>query len=248
MRKPRKLLKPELIEFQEKTLDDYLNYPNEVEAEFYTKVYAELSNDFENDRILSYLNSINKHSHKIELLPLLDVKKYVIDLDHKTIDFLYNFFNECYAVSNTISCDLDRRKPHSVEAKKITEILKVILNNKIGSTENENVKYKEQNLFKIGLLFAQGRLNKYFELNKNDEIIIKQGYTAPKITDCILAEFNIKINHKYISATFNNYSKDNPNGNKNIFNSSDMMNKIISHCKENKIDVDAYFLNRLPIE
>jgi hypothetical protein len=49
-------------------------------------------------------------------------------------------------------------------------------------------------------------------------------------------------------ASKNNYPSDNKNGNKNIFNNLDMMNKIIAHCKAEKIEIDTYFISRLPIE
>ncbi len=122
----QRILNPILTEYQSLTLDNYINYPNEVEAEFYTRIYAKLSNELENEEILNILNSIKEHSHKIELLPILEVKKYVSKLEPKIIGFLSTFFDECFAISDTISCDLDRRKPHSTEAKKIVQIIESI--------------------------------------------------------------------------------------------------------------------------
>ena len=52
---------------------------------------------------------------------------------------------------------------------------------------------------------------------------------------------------KIILASKNNY-KEGENKVKNIFNNLDMMNKIIDHCKAKKIEIDPYFISRLPIE
>lgn len=134
----QRILNPILTEYQPLTLDNYINYPNEVEAEFYTRIYAKLSNELENEEILNILNSIKQHSHKIELLPILEVKKYVSKLEPKIIGFLSTFFDECFAISDTISCDLDRRKPHSIEAKKIVQIIESIQTQNKDNAKNNN--------------------------------------------------------------------------------------------------------------
>lgn len=104
--------------------------------------------------------------------------------------------------------------------------------------------YKTQNLFKVGLLFATGKMNKYFTLNSNNETVMKVGYSAGKIAN----ELKNGIYNKWILATINNYPTDNVNGNKNVFNSLDMMTKIINHCEAEKIEVAPYFISRLPID
>jgi hypothetical protein len=97
---------------------------------------------------------------------------------------------------------------------------------------NDFKKYKNQNLFKVGLLFATGEMNKYFQVNSLNKIVLNPGYNAPSIAK----ELNNSVNDKYILAAINNYES-----NKNIFNSLDMMNKVISHCKEENLPIDAYF-------
>lgn len=104
--------------------------------------------------------------------------------------------------------------------------------------------YKNQNLFKVGLLFAKGELNQYFKVNARGETIMNNGFSAAKIAKAL---GNDSYN-KWILASINNYATDNPNGNKNIFNSLDMMNKIFSHCEVEKIPVDPYFKSRIPSE
>lgn len=109
--------------------------------------------------------------------------------------------------------------------------------------KNPDEVYKTQNLFKVGLLFAKGEMNKYFTVNSKNETVMNNEFTAPKIAK----ELGNDSYNKYILASINNYL-DKENGNKNIFNSFDMMTKIISHCKAENISVDAYFNSRLPIK
>lgn len=104
--------------------------------------------------------------------------------------------------------------------------------------------YKEQNLFKVGLLFAKGEMNKYFTINSKNETIMNSEFTAPKIA----RDLGNENYNKWILASINNYTTDKENGNKNIFNSIDMMSKIISHCEAENIPIDTYFKSRLPIE
>ena len=106
-------------------------------------------------------------------------------------------------------------------------------------------KYKTQNLFKVGLLFATGEMNKYFTINSsNKELVSKNGLSPLKIAK----ELGNPSFDKWILASKNNYLSDNKSANKNIFNNLDMMNKIINHCKAENIEVDPYFMSRLPIE
>lgn len=103
-------------------------------------------------------------------------------------------------------------------------------------------KYKNQILFKVGLLFAKGEMDKYFKIDRHGRIIKKPEYSAPQIAK----ELNNESYNKYILATLNGYPPTNPNGNKNIFNSTDMMTKIMRHCEEEKIEVTPYFKSRFP--
>ncbi len=110
-------------------------------------------------------------------------------------------------------------------------------------TSKPDMVYKNQYLFKVGLLFATGEMNKYFTVNSIHATVMNSNYTAPKIAK----ELGNDSYNKYILASINNYT-DKENGNKNIFNSLDMMTKIILHCETENIPVDAYFKSRLPIE
>lgn len=105
-------------------------------------------------------------------------------------------------------------------------------------------KFKTENLFKVGLLFATGEMNKYFTIKGNNEIVANNGLSPLKIA----TELGNPSFEKIILASKNNYPTNNTNGNKNIFNNLDMMNKIISDCEAKNIPVEPYFISRLPIE
>lgn len=102
-------------------------------------------------------------------------------------------------------------------------------------------KYLNEIWFKIGLLFAKGELDEYYNSNKTG---FKDGYSALKVAN----ELKNEKFEKNILATINNYSSNKSSGSKNIYNSQDKMNKIIKYCNENQISIDDYFLSRLPIE
>ncbi len=119
-----------------------------------------------------------------------------------------------------------------------------VKNNQTKQIEIDKENYKNKILFKIGLLFATGEMDKYFTVNAKNETLINKEYSAPKIAK----ELKNDSYNKYILATINNYTKDNPNGNKNIFNSIEMMTNIIDHCNKENLNVTPYFKSRLPIE
>lgn len=104
--------------------------------------------------------------------------------------------------------------------------------------------YKNQNLFKVGLFFANGKMNEYLTINGNNkELVSKNGLSPLKIAK----ELGNPSFEKWILASKNNY-KQGENRVKNIFNNLDMMTKIIDHCKAKKIKIDPYFMSRLPTE
>lgn len=144
--------------------------------------------------------------------------------------------------------DLENLTINKTDYKILKERYKEYLKNKqnlpqqtISSKPDED--YKNRILFKVGLLFAKGEMNKYFTVNSKNKTVMNDEYTAPKIAN----ELRHPNYNKYILASINNYLNK-ENGNKNIFNSFDMMTKIISHCEAENIPVDAYFKSRLPKE
>lgn len=126
----------------------------------------------------------------------------------------------------------------------IDELVELEIKNKQPAVPGEKKKdydFRNHIWFKAGVLFAKGEMNEYYYSNKSG---FKDGYSAPSVTK--------KIGHenyeKYILGTINNYSLDNRNADKNVFNSRDRMIKIIDYCEENEISVIPYFIKRLPPE
>jgi hypothetical protein len=160
-------------------------------------------------------------------------------------------YKDSYTLTEKINLELDLIKKLSInetDYKILKDRYNVFLKSiqiQFQQTENNKFdeKYKAQILFKVGLLFAKGEMNKYFTVNSKNSTVMNSEYTAPKIAK----ELGNDRYNKYILASINNYT-DKENGNKNIFNSLDMMTKIISHCKTENIPVDTYFSSRLPIE
>jgi hypothetical protein len=126
-----------------------------------------------------------------------------------------------------------------IKSKETTETAQPQQNEIVKNDE----KYKTQNLFKVGLLFATGEMNKYFTVIGENKTVMNKEYSSP----IIAKELKNSSFEKIILATINNY-KTAGNKSKNIFNNKGMMNDIIDHCKAKNIPVIPYFISRLPIE
>lgn len=137
---------------------------------------------------------------------------------------LQNYINSSKRILEFITDKIKTNSPNTVEKKKAT-------------VKN----HKSEIWFQVGLLFAKGDMNKYYNPKKSG---FKDGYSAPKVA----REIGHENYDKFILATINNYHPDNTNANKNIYNFKDKMDKIIKHCNEHLITIDTYFLSRLPIE
>jgi len=120
-----------------------------------------------------------------------------------------------------------------------TEVIKQ--QSEVPGKKKNDYAFKEYIWFKNGLLFAEGKMNKYYNSTKTS---FADGYSAPKVAK----EIGYENHEKFILATIKNYSKDNSNADKNIYNSKDKMEKVIKHCKDNNFGIDEYFLSKLPIE
>ncbi|WP_034917815.1 hypothetical protein [Gillisia sp. CAL575] len=88
--------------------------------------------------------------------------------------------------------------------------------------ENKDI---EKIWFKVGLLFATGEMEKYYNTSHNG---MNESYSAPKIAK----EFNLPEGVKYILGTFNEYAND-----KNIFANKNKITKIKEYCQKNNIKV-----------
>lgn len=204
-----------------------------------TDIFDAIENDFSNmeDVYKAYL----KHWYDTE------TDKVENENSSKTFrgvlisDLDYIEYQQKYILDN-----LQIEKLHLADKKKHIAFINFLnskAENQNGNVKNDEV-YKNQNLFNVGLLFATGQMNKYFTVNNINITVMNLGFSAPKIAK----ELNNQKSEKWILASLNNYAVSNVNGHKNIFNSYNMMTKIIEHCKMNNIEVDPYFLSRLPID
>lgn len=99
--------------------------------------------------------------------------------------------------------------------------------------QNEQKKdIKDNKWFIVGLLFATGKLEKYYLENKNG---MKPEYSAPSIAK----ELGDPNYHKYILATMNNYNTD-----KNIYCKNTKIKQIFKHCTDNKIEMVQFFIDK----
>lgn len=117
-----------------------------------------------------------------------------------------------------------------------------------GKQETSHDSYKtEKNdnsvKYKFGMLYAAGKLNEHIEINTKGQTVFKNGMTAPGIA----RRLGDNRYNKYILATINNYSNENANGNKNIFNSYELLHEIIQTLKDKNIKIDSYFLKRFDL-
>jgi hypothetical protein len=92
--------------------------------------------------------------------------------------------------------------------------------------------YKKLLWFKVGLLFATGKMDKYYNISN---MTMKPEYSAPKIAK----DFKEPKYNKYILGTFKCYKND-----KNIYSSTTKMKTIIEYCKTENIPINPYFIER----
>lgn len=101
--------------------------------------------------------------------------------------------------------------------------------------------FKQHGWFKVAVLFASGKMQKFYTVNSKNEFVIKPEYTAPKIAK----DLKIPDYQKEILATLNNYKKGNSNAKKNIFNrTSTELKEVIKYCENKKYDLTPDFIER----
>lgn len=190
----------------------------------------------------------------LALVEFLEKQKTILGILFDRKEQVNNFIsNEIKITRQRIESQKEfllKMKHHKFESKENDiQICEGYINYLKKKEQTESVKpdedYKTQNLFKVGLLFATGKMNEYLTINgSNKELVSKNGLSPLRIAN----ELGSPSFEKWILASKNNYTSDNKNGNKNIFNNLDMMTKIIDHCKAEKTEIDPYFMSRLPIE
>jgi hypothetical protein len=218
------------------TLSDYkANY--QANLDIFIKGYED------NTESIFLQNELEKYNNLLEIL----INHKATSISNGFQKFGFQTLGEYYNSLELKNIGIDIEKPENyiTSTKRIiafiteeidSESVSVKTIKKVGDT-----KYKSTIWFKVGLLFAKGDLNKYYNKNKKG---FKGGFSALKVAE----ELGNETYEKNILATVNNYPKDNSNAAKNIYNSKDKMDKIIKHCNDYNIVIDEYFLTRLPKE
>lgn len=129
----------------------------------------------------------------------------------------------------------------NTERNSVIEYLKELSDNELRPASKS---YKDEAWFNFGVELAYGNLRKYYTVNSKGVFVINKEFSARKIAK----ELNIEKDNNLISGTFNNYSKEHSNSNRNIFNDSSKISRIMEHCKKKNINVASEFLNRIPTE
>ena len=211
-------------------LEDYLRDSKEMskgafEKTIFMRMFFE--NEIEQSKILLSEVGQNKRDQNLDPYSMsLARSGYGYSKDYELIHLEKEFF-----------------KFYIISLEQHLEVLINSLNKIQPEAVKPDEKYKTQNLFKVGLLFATGKMNKYFTINNLNEIVLNNGLSPLKIAK----ELGNPSFEKNILASKNNY-KTGENKNKNIFNNLDMMNKLISDCEAKNIPVEPYFISRLPTE
>ncbi len=130
--------------------------------------------------------------------------------------------------SRTLITEYLENKLQNLNSKKIESDPKEKLN--INDTEIEKLK------FDILLNFANGKI---YELHK-------EGISHPKKAKAIfMDDVNIKKSIQYIKCTYTNNKKDFYNSNKNLYNNSLLIDKVMKYCNKNNVEIcNDFFLNK----
>ncbi|WP_298266054.1 hypothetical protein [uncultured Lutibacter sp.] len=221
-------LHDEILENLSLTTTDKKNYLKYVRKQASEKVVYQNDNKFLEKWIKKYQLEESKFpfidNEEVQMLLDTDVKDPVLDYKKKKLCTNIQMDFYCHAAM--------------IEKYKMIAFIDDLLEN------GKEKSYKNEVWFEVGVLLASGKLGKYYIINTKGEISLKNTYTAPRVAE----ELGDNKYNKIILATLNDYSSNNSNGNKNIFNNRDKMLKIISHCKEQNIPVIPYFTKRLPLE
>ncbi|WP_188050717.1 hypothetical protein [Flavobacterium sp. GP15] len=204
--------------------------------------------DFINDEVKYFdgcYNAVDENYYNSQMILWYELKEDIGEEKYFDYEPEYDLLTGRY-ISNNRNNEARLQKTFSLILKYLEEKRTIFSSHLEQQSKSFKIdeKYKTQNLFKVGLLFATGKMQKYFTIIEKENTIINMGYSAPKIAK----ELENLSFEKFILASINNYSKENPNGNKNIFNSREMMLKIIEECDSLGKTVNPYFLNRLPME
>jgi hypothetical protein len=196
------------------------------------------------DEVQEFFNHMN--NNRVNEIKMINFIEFITE---SKIDKLKVFYKDIESfevefITNKVVDNLLTSKVNNQDLSETFEVLKTLVLDKIQEIENViegDVKPKKDKTleawFNVGLLFADGTMDKYYNENKKD---FKGNYDAAKVA----REIKDKRGEKIILATIKNYSYDNSNSHKNIFNSLEKMQCILTYCNDNNIEVCQYFMDR----
>lgn len=213
-----------------------MNYISEQKENTSKDEYLEFFENLNNNKITEsgMIKFIKSHESILELETLIrDTDKFI---DNYTVGEVFN---------NWESFQFDEAYKSPLSKESFTTFKELVLskidelkNLEITSNKNPKNHYTENLWFKVGLLFAENKLEEYIEIKSNGELKLKDGFTVPKIAE----KLGDKRFQKYILGSISNYSIDNKNADKNIFNDLVKMEKIIKYCNDYKIEICDFFM------
>lgn len=184
--------------------------------------------------LYSTLNNISENESNESLQSKVDeINKALHDEKHNytVSEFAENHIERLKELKHTLETGIQ----NSFEVKRVEP----------GAAQSNEDENRESNKYKIGMLIAQGDINKYVEFTEDGNIKgAKQGFSFPKITKEISEKLCIKVDRLYLTAAINDYSNEKSNGDKNVFNDLEIMQLIINDCEEKGTKVHPYFLKR----
>lgn len=140
--------------------------------------------------------------------------------------------------------DLDKVDNHIASINRILDFIKHKQESTIPGKAQKEDTYKDKAWFNFGVQLAAGNLREHYEVNRKGIFVIKNESSARIIGE----ELGIQKSHNIISGTFNNYSKESQNSNRNIFNDPSKILKITEHCDKIGISIVSEFSKRIPKE
>lgn len=211
-----------------------MNYIPEQKENTSKDEYLEFFENLNNNMITEsgMIKFIKSHESILELETLIrDTDKFI---DNYTVGEVFN---------NWESFQFDEAYKSPLSKESFTTFKELVLskidelkNLEITSNKKQKKDYTKIVWFKVGLLYAENKLEKYIEeCESNGKLSLKAGYSGIKVAE----ELGDIRYEKYIMGPIGGYK-----GGKNVFDSIKNMEIIINYCKENKIEVCNFFIRK----
>ncbi|MBP9793926.1 MAG: hypothetical protein KBC56_08010 [Flavobacterium sp.] len=203
------------------------NYCSSLEGAIENILEFLKTNNIKKDYYFILGEQINTLLHKFES-KMIEIG--IDNRDKKSVKEVYSIYMEL--AKQTDPTKNKKYLPHAYEIEKeFKEFIKIETPEPKQPEANESVNKKK---FEVLLNFANGE---YYKLQQN-------GYSNNKIAETIFSltdQKEIKNYAQYFKCTNTNKPEDKQNKSKNLFQNIELLNKVIKHCKENKITIHNQF-------